>query len=83
MIISSELTGKIYKTVDDCLKAEEEYRLQKEAEQKEKALDEAYHKAIDACDEFLTLAGLNIDVEESTDEEVFDELIDLFKKFFE
>ena len=64
MIISSELTGKTYKTVDECLKAEEQYKLQKEAEAKakadhEKAMDEAYKKAIDACDEYLKLAGID------------------------
>ena len=63
MIISSELTGKTYETVDECLKAEEQYRLQKEAEAKakadhEKAMDEAYKKAIEACDAYLKLAGI-------------------------
>ena len=66
MRIISDITGKEYKTVDECLKAEEQYKLQKEAEAKakaehEKALDEAYHKAIAACDEYLKLAGIEAD----------------------
>ena len=63
MIISSELTGKTYKTVDECLKAEAEYKkAQEEAEKAridhEKAMDEAYKKAIEACDAYLKLAGI-------------------------
>jgi uncharacterized protein YgiB involved in biofilm formation len=69
MRIISDITGKEYKTVDECLKAEEQYKLQKEAEAKakaehEKALDEAYKKAMAACDEYLRLAGIEY---ESTD----------------
>ena len=64
MRIISDITGKEYKTVDECLKAEEQYKLQKEAEEKakkehEKALDEAYKKAVAACDEYLKLAGID------------------------
>lgn len=64
MRIISDITGKEYKTVDECLKAEEQYKLQKEAEEKakkehEKALDEAYKKAIAACDEYLKLSGID------------------------
>lgn len=66
MRIISDITGKEYKTVDECLKAEEQYRLQKEEEEKarvehKKALDEAYKKAIDACDEYLKLAGIDVE----------------------
>jgi len=66
MRIISDITGKEYKTVDECLKAEEQYKLQKEAEEKarvdhKKALDEAYQKAIDACDEYLKLAGIDME----------------------
>ena len=66
MRIISDITGKEYKTVDECLKAEKQYKLQKEAEEKarkehEKALDEAYNKAIAACDEYLKLVGIDIE----------------------
>ena len=66
MRIISDITGKEYKTVDECLKAEEQYMFEKKAEEKakkehEKALDEAYHKAIDACDEYLKLAGIDME----------------------
>ena len=66
MRIISDITGKEYKTVDECLKAEEQYKLQKKAEEKaradhKKALDEAYQKAIDACDEYLKLAGIDME----------------------
>lgn len=63
MRIISDITGKEYISVDECLKAEERFLAQKEAEEKakkehEKALDEAYKKAVDACDEFLKLSGI-------------------------
>lgn len=66
MIISSELTGKTYKTVEECLKAEKEYKLQKEEEEKAKAdlqkeKDEAYEEAINACNRFLKLCGIEVD----------------------
>ena len=66
MIISSELTGKTYKTVEECLAAEREYKLQKEEEEKareehQKAKDEAYKRAIEACDEYLRLCGVEVD----------------------
>ena len=66
MRIISDITGCEYKTVDECLAAEEDYKLQKEAEEKaraehKKALDEAYQKAIDACDEYLKLCGVELE----------------------
>lgn len=66
MIISSELTGKTYQTVEECLKAEKEYKFQKEEEEKakkehEKAKDEAYKRAVEACDEYLRLCGIEVD----------------------
>ena len=62
MIISSELTGETYKTVEDCLKAEEVYKKAKAEEERakkehQKMLDEAYEEAIAACDKYLRLAG--------------------------
>ncbi len=64
MIISSELTGKTYKTVEECLEAEaifaEEQKKKQEAEQlRSKKLDEAYKEAIAACDRYLELAGVD------------------------
>ena len=65
MIISSEITGKTYKTVDECLAAEKAFIEKKEAEEKaakelEAKRDEAYKKAIAACDEYLKLCGIEI-----------------------
>lgn len=65
MIISSEITGKTYKTVDECLAAEKAFIEKKEAEEKaakelEAKKDEAYKKAIAACDEYLKLCGIDI-----------------------
>ena len=54
MRIISDITGKEYKTVDECLAAEEE--ADKKALQEKK--DAAYKKAIDACDEYLKLCGI-------------------------
>ena len=66
MRIISDITGKEYKTVDECLMAEEDYKLQKEAEEKarkelEAQKDEAYKKAIAACDEYLKLCGVEVE----------------------
>lgn len=66
MIISSEITGKTYKTVEACLAAEKLFKEEQERkEQEEKELtkkkDEAYKKAIDACDEYLRLCGVEVD----------------------
>lgn len=63
MRIISDITGKEYKTVDECLKAEKEYKEAKAKAEKEKAelqakKDAAYQKAIDACDEYLKLCGI-------------------------
>ena len=66
MIISSELTGKTYKTVEECLKAEKEYKLLKEEEEKKKAdiekrKDFLYNRIIADCDEFMELCGLKLE----------------------
>ena len=66
MIISSEITGKTYKTVDECLAAEKAFIEKKEAEEKaakefEAKKDEAYKKAITACDEYLKLCGIEVE----------------------
>ena len=66
MIISSEITGQTYKTVDACLAAEKLFKEEQERkEQEKKALakkkDEAYKKAMDACDEYLRLCGIELD----------------------
>ena len=65
MIISSEITGKTYKTVEECLAAEKAFMEKKEAQEKaakelEAKKDEAYKKAIAACDEYLKLCGIEI-----------------------
>ena len=64
MIISSELTGETYKTVEECLAAEASYKEKEEekrkaAQRKRQELDEAYEEAITACDRYLKLAGID------------------------
>ena len=62
MIISSEITGKTYKTVDECLAAEKKFVEEKEAAKElEAKKDEAYKKAIAACDEYLKLCGIEVE----------------------
>ena len=66
MRIISDITGKEYKTVDECLKAEEEFLEKKAKEEADrKALQEkkeaAYKKAIKACDEYLNLCGIDVE----------------------
>ena len=66
MRIISDITGKEYKTVDECLKAEEQYRLQKEAEKKakeetEKRKDFLYNRIMSDSEEYLKLCGLSIE----------------------
>ena len=66
MRIISDITGKEYKTVDECLKAEKEYKEAKAKAEKEKAelqakKDAAYQKAMDACDEYLRLCGIEVE----------------------
>ena len=66
MISSTEITGKTYKTVDECLAAEKKFVEEKEAKEKaakelEAKKDEAYKKAIAACDEYLKLCGIEVE----------------------
>lgn len=66
MIISSEITGKTYNTVDECLAAEKSFIEKKEAEEKAKKeleaqKNEAYKKAMAACDEYLKLCGIEVE----------------------
>ena len=90
MIIISELTGKEYKTVDECLKAEKDFRKKKEEEEKakkayEEELDKAYHDAIAACDKYLKLRGIEIEEDEDSFIATFKgkDGDELFEKFFE
>ena len=90
MIIVSELTGKEYKTVDECLKAEKDFRKKKEEEAKakkvrEEELDKAYHDAIAACDKYLKLRGIEIEEDENSFIATFKgkDGDELFEKFFE
>lgn len=90
MIIISELTGKEYKTVDECLKAEKDFRKKKEEEERakkayEEELDKAYHDAITACDKYLKLRGIEIEEDEDSFIATFrgKDGDELFEKFFE
>ena len=94
MIIISELTGKEYKTVDECLEAEEIFLKEKEEQEKaerehKKALDKAYQEAIEACDKYLQLAGIQIGEDEDgiqyfkftvddNSEDFFEKLVETF-----
>ena len=90
MIILSELTGKEYKTVDECIKAEKDFLKKKEEEEKakkahEEELDKAYHDAIAACDKYLKLRGIEIEEDENSFIATFkgEESNELFEKFFD
>ena len=90
MIIISELTGKEYKTVDECIKAEKDFLKKKEEEEKakkayEEELDKAYHDAIAACDRYLKLRGIEIEEDEDSFIATFrsKESEELFGKIFE
>ncbi len=90
MIIVSEITGKEYKTVDECLKAEKDFRKKKEEEERakkahEEELNKAYHDAIAACDKYLKLRGIEIEEDENSFIATFKgkEGDELFEKFFE
>ena len=69
MRIVSDITGKEYKTVEACLEAEKKFLKEKEEAEKaakelEQKKDEAYKKAIDACDEYLKLCGVEVDFDD-------------------
>ena len=67
MRIISDITGKDnYKTIEECLADEKKFLEAKEAEEKaakelETKKDEAYKKAIAACDEYLKLCGVEVE----------------------
>ena len=71
MIISSELTGKTYDTVEACLQAEKAYKVEQKAKEEKKAeLQKAYDEAIEACNKYLRLAGIEVkDIEDIEDVE--------------
>ena len=88
MIIISELTGKEYSTVDECLKAEEEFSKKKAEEEKakiahEEALNEAYEEAVTACERYLKLAGNEVEYTDGIKTYTFNSKDDeLFDKFY-
>ena len=66
MIISSELTGKTYKTVEECLAAEKEFEEKRKADEERKrahkeACDKAYDEAMAACNKYLELIGVDVE----------------------
>lgn len=82
MIIYSEITGKEYDSVNECLDDELAY---KKAEKERVELEEkAYNEAIEACDRYLKLMGVDINADELIDdndeddyeEEIFEFTID-------
>lgn len=69
MIIISEITGKEYNTVDECIAAEKEFLEKQEAAEKikkarEEELSKAYDEAIAACDRYFELAGMDVEIDE-------------------
>lgn len=69
MIIISELTGEKYKTVEECQKAEENFLKEKKEQAKAKqahreALDKAYNEAIEACERYLKLSGVEYEFDD-------------------
>lgn len=70
MRIISEITGKEYKSVDECLAAEKKFLDDKVAKEKaakdlEAKKEAAYKKAIDACDEYLKLCGIEAEFDDN------------------
>ena len=64
MIIYSELLNKPFDSVDECLAAEAEFKKAEAAKDERRAeLDKAYEEAIAACDRYLELAGLKVDID--------------------
>ena len=87
MIIYSEITKKDYETVEECLAAEREYKRMKveeerKAAEKQAELDNAYEEAIAACEKYLELAGIKIDLEEEEKDTNY-LLMELLDNFFE
>lgn len=81
MIIISEVTGKEYKTVDECLAAEKDFLKKKLAEEKaerekQEALDEAFEEAVEACGRYLELAERYFEEEDDDDYEEIEELVE-------
>ena len=97
MIIMSEITGGKYKTVDECLAAEKTFLDKKAAEEKAKAekqkkINDAYDKAIKACEEYFKLVGIEVDFIEddksnsktaTKKKDDFDEILEILESFFE
>ena len=96
MIIYSEILDKQFDSVDDCINAELEFK-RKEKEKEEarkehqKKLDEAFDKAMKAFNEYLELAGFEVEetedeikitgtmsVEDEDADDIWDEIIALF-----
>lgn len=69
MIIISEITGKEYNTIEECVAAEKEFLEKQEAAEKirqarEEELNKAYEEAIAACDRYFELAGMDVEIDE-------------------
>lgn len=83
MIISSELTGKKYKTVNECLADEKEFKrkeeeLKKAEKEYEEKLAKAFKKAEDACNEFFELAETDVTVDFSIHNAYEEDVVDAF-----
>lgn len=66
MIISSELTGERYDSVDECLKAEHEFRVKKEIEEqrereREERANELEQKIVEDFNEYCEVLNVSKD----------------------
>lgn len=65
MIILSEITGKEYDSVSECLYDEQKFKTEQEEAKKaeeahKKEVDKAYEAAVDACEKYFELIGVDI-----------------------
>lgn len=66
MIITSEITGKTYKSVEDCLSDEKRYKKEKEERERaqkkhEQEIEDAYRVARNAYQHFMEVADISED----------------------
>lgn len=86
MIISSEITGKTYESVEECLADEKDFKAKEEAKKQaekehQEALDKAYEEAIAACDRYLELAGIKVEEKEISKTSDIEKLLSDFFRF--
>ena len=85
MIIYSEILEKCFDDIGECLHEEFEYKkakaeaeAKKEADELQEAKEKAYNEAIEACEKYLNLCGIELRFEED-EEDADDEEPDFLK----